>query len=130
MSTPSCTTVPEKSRAFAQRRMKPTDNNKSSGGGFLGFNADEVIETSSSDDDDKSNDYPVPIRQRHASPRSQRQLATQNRMAPGGIEDDVTSIDASDWSADEVFKYFENIFPQHAHVFKDHEIDGPSLYLL
>lgn len=29
-----------------------------------------------------------------------------------------------------LFKHFKSIFPRHAHVFKDHEIDGPSLYLL
>ncbi|XP_037042804.1 uncharacterized protein LOC119079092 [Bradysia coprophila] len=123
VSTPS-RTVTEKPRAFAQRRVKPTGaDNKSSGGGFLGFNADEVIETSSSDEDE-SNDLVQTARV---------QRPAQNRMPqrhPSGTDDDVSSIDASDWSIEQVFKYFKNIFPRHAHVFKDHEIDGPSLYLL
>lgn len=45
--------------------------------------------------------------------------------------DDVTSIlDASEWSTNEVYEYFKEKFPRHAHVFEEEEIDGRTLYLL
>lgn len=38
--------------------------------------------------------------------------------------------DVHNWSVEQVFEYFRNNFPKEAHVFKDQEIDGPSLLLL
>ncbi|XP_011198496.2 uncharacterized protein LOC105222746 [Bactrocera dorsalis] len=38
--------------------------------------------------------------------------------------------DVKDWNADQVATYFAKYFPNEAHVFKEHEIDGTSLLLL
>ncbi|XP_058442664.1 zinc finger protein dpff-1 [Malaya genurostris] len=34
------------------------------------------------------------------------------------------------WSCEDVFRYFKHYFPEHAHLFKEQEIDGPSLVLM
>ncbi len=125
--------VPKKTRAFSQTRNKPNRADCKFAGdgqiGFLGFpDADEVIKDSSTDDE--SNDtvqYNSRLSRRAQSHPAQRSSMSSN---PSSVDDDVSRIDASNWSADQVFKYFKNIFPRHAHVFRDHEIDGPTLYLL
>ncbi|XP_067641771.1 histone acetyltransferase KAT6B [Eurosta solidaginis] len=38
--------------------------------------------------------------------------------------------DVKDWNVDQVATYFAKYFPNEAHVFKEHEIDGTSLLLL
>lgn len=38
--------------------------------------------------------------------------------------------DVKDWNAEQVATYFAKYFPNEAHVFKEHEIDGTSLLLL
>lgn len=34
------------------------------------------------------------------------------------------------WSCDDVYRYFKHYFPDYAHLFKEQEIDGPSLVLM
>ncbi|XP_053698337.1 zinc finger protein dpff-1 [Sabethes cyaneus] len=34
------------------------------------------------------------------------------------------------WTCDDVFQYFQYYFPEYAHLFKEQEIDGPSLVLM
>lgn len=116
----------KKTRAFAQTRVKPSTENKFSGDGkigFLGFNANEVVDSSS---DDECNDAIAKPARRPSTPYEQQaRSSTDNRSSVDG-----EIVDASDWSGDQVYKYFKNIFPKHAHVFKEHEIDGPTLGLL
>lgn len=120
------TTVPKKTRAFSQTRVKPANtDNKFSNDGFLGFNlsdANEVIESTSDDDASEPNQS---FHLRRLRPEVN---LTQQRSVSS--DQNTCIIDATEWSADQVYKYFRNIFPRHAYVFKDHEIDGPSLYLL
>lgn len=107
----------KKTRAFAQTRAKPpSTESKFSNDDFLGFNANEVVESSTSDDEA---DAPT-----QSLPRNSR---SDNRSS---IDDDASIVDARAWSTDQVFKYFKSKFPRQAHVFKEHEIDGSSLYLL
>lgn len=125
-------TAQKKTRAFAQTRVKPasTDNKFSSDGkiGFLGFNANEVIESSSSESDEANEStQSLPHHSRPSRSQMQNLSSTDNRSS---IDEDISTFDATEWSTDQVFKYFKNKFPRHAHVFKDHEIDGSSLYLL
>lgn len=131
-------TAPKKTRAFAQARcMKPstTDNKFANDGktGFLGFNAsNEVIEASSSDEADEPPQFhrrPI-LRQNSQSCQIRQRSSSQSRLSRIDDGDDNGIIEPSEWSTDQVFKYFRNKFPRHAHVLKDHEIDGPSLLLL
>lgn len=46
------------------------------------------------------------------------------------IDDEDNIPDASQWTTNELYEYFRKIFPHHAHVFADEEIDGYALYLL
>lgn len=39
-------------------------------------------------------------------------------------------LDASKWTTKEVYDFFKDKFPRHAHVFEDEEIDGAALYRL
>lgn len=131
MTPPTATkaTVPKKTRAFAQTRVKPTttDTKFSSDGksGFLGFNANEVVES-----DDEANEPTNPKRRRSDSLEHRTQMQQRSSRDSSSIDDDTSIPNATKWSSDQVYKYFKNKFPRHAHVFKDHEIDGPSLYLL
>lgn len=43
---------------------------------------------------------------------------------------DESVPDASEWSTDEVFEFFNSKYPDHAGVFKDQDIDGRSLLLM
>ncbi|KRT84808.1 PHD finger motif containing protein [Oryctes borbonicus] len=43
---------------------------------------------------------------------------------------DPSIPDASNWTYDEVYNYFAQYFPEEAKVFKEQEIDGPSLLLM
>lgn len=117
--------------------MKPatTDNKFASDSkiGFLGFNANEAANSSSSNDEAEVPPQPRlsrPIRSGSQMQRNQQQQRSSSDNRHSSIDGDASTIDAREWSADEVFRYFKSIFPRHAHVFKDHEIDGPSLYLL
>lgn len=38
--------------------------------------------------------------------------------------------DIQNWSCEDVFQYFKHYFPDYAHLFKEQEIDGPSLVLM
>lgn len=148
--TPTRIIVPRKTRAFAQARSKPisTDNKFSSDGkaGFLGFNANEAIPSST---DDETNEIDAKRRRTRSMEQPTQKQPTQKQPTqkqptqkqptqkqPTQIQqsspnDGETSIpDASRWTADDVFKYFEKKFPKYAHVFKEQEIDGASLYLL
>lgn len=133
-------TVPKKTRAFAQTRcVKPTttDNKfaNDSKTGFLGFSAaNEVIESSSSDEaDEPPPSHPRlsrPIR-RQSSQSGQMQLRSSSESRLSRNDDEGSAIiEPGEWSADQVFKYFRSKFPRHAHVLKDHEIDGSALLLL
>ncbi|KAJ6626768.1 Sterile alpha motif domain-containing protein 13 [Pseudolycoriella hygida] len=123
--------LPKKGRLFAQTRVQPanTDNSKYStdcNSGFLGFNLNEVVEKSS--DDEEMNDEPAQPTVPDSLPaQSTHRSSIDNRNT---INDDSPIVDASEWSTEQVFKYFQKLFPKQAHVFRDHDIDGPSLYLL
>ncbi|KAG4079453.1 hypothetical protein HA402_005150 [Bradysia odoriphaga] len=54
-------------------------------------------------------------------------MANEN---PNIIDDTNDIPDASAWTLNEVYEYFMKIFPRHAHVFEDEEIDGQALYQL
>lgn len=38
--------------------------------------------------------------------------------------------DIQNWSCEDVYQYFKHYFPDYAHLFKEQEIDGPSLVLM
>ncbi|XP_056645491.1 uncharacterized protein LOC130450848 [Diorhabda sublineata] len=96
---------------------------------------------SSSNSDDSSPSYnsslsPTPPRLSpqtggRDSPDADAQSDSQSNKEDDEDENIDTSIpDATHWSADEVYEYFAQYFPEEAKIFKEQEIDGRSLLLL
>ncbi|CAG9834986.1 unnamed protein product [Diabrotica balteata] len=56
------------------------------------------------------------------------QSDSQNEDENSGIDPSIP--DATHWTADEVYEYFRQYFPEEAIIFKEQEIDGRSLLLL
>ena len=60
-------------------------------------------------------------------------FSLSEKQEPGNFlifEDEDQVPDVKDWSYEEIYKYFHKIFPKHAHIFKEQEIDGISILLM
>ncbi|XP_058811429.1 uncharacterized protein LOC131676374 [Topomyia yanbarensis] len=105
---------------------------------FAGFSDNEIRKDSFSLSDGTINES-----------NSQTKIMTDNENSQNDSEDEghvATHNDVGDkkvldprldnfenlqnWSCDDVFQYFKHYFPEHAHLFKEQEIDGPSLVLM
>ncbi|KAJ8984992.1 hypothetical protein NQ317_016903 [Molorchus minor] len=67
---------------------------------------------------------------RTESPDRGNQSDSQSNKDSDDDNIDPSIPDATHWTADEVYQYFAQYFPEEAKIFKEQEIDGRSLLLL
>ncbi|EDS38204.1 conserved hypothetical protein [Culex quinquefasciatus] len=94
---------------------------------FAGFSDNEIRKDSLSLSDggtaNESNDLAVTIKEEVVDPVENGE---QKQLEPR-----LNSFEnVQNWTCEEVYRYFMHHFPDYAHLFKEQEIDGPSLVLM
>ncbi|XP_054730530.1 uncharacterized protein LOC129239207 [Anastrepha obliqua] len=96
-----------------------------------GSSATSSISTGSSNITSGSGDGKVADATAPKRPKSnQDETATTTPFIRYSPYEPIDVPDVKDWNIDQVASYFAKYFPNEAHVFKEHEIDGTSLLLL
>ncbi|XP_037041882.1 polyhomeotic-like protein 2 isoform X2 [Bradysia coprophila] len=124
--TKNSTTVPSRVGKSLPTVAEAVDLETSEVDEFLGFNKSDVPPLPRRRS--KSVDCSVSIQNEPNSANTDRNNIP--RTANENIIDTNDIPDASAWTLNQVYKYFMKIFPRHAHVFEDEEIDGQDLYQL
>ncbi|KAL7307125.1 hypothetical protein TKK_0000852 [Trichogramma kaykai] len=86
-----------------------------------------ILEKVSKSSDSSAQDFTEHFKAEIKAISNGQKVQTANDETP---KIDPNIPDVSKWKVDEIYHFFFRHFPLHAHVFKDHEIDGPALLLL
>lgn len=92
---------------------------------FAGFSDNEIRKDSFSLSEgtaNESNDLAASIKE---------EVLDGDHVENGGLDPRLDNFEnVQSWSCDDVYQYFKHHFPDYAHLFKEQEIDGPSLVLM
>lgn len=92
---------------------------------FAGFSDNEIRKDSFSLSEgtaNESNDLAASIKE---------EVLDTDHVENGGLDPRLDNFEnVQSWTCDDVYRYFKHHFPDYAHLFKEQEIDGPSLVLM
>ncbi|XP_055587794.1 uncharacterized protein LOC129740208 [Uranotaenia lowii] len=133
-STSTTTTkhnVPSTMRARRRSYDNGTDNDH-----MEEENDDHDDDDDDADEDDNHND--VDEKPKVANGNNNGTVETHGSTNQADFDEDEKKFDPGmdnfenvhNWTCEEVYLYFQHHFPDYAHLFKEQEIDGPSLVLM
>uniref|UniRef100_A0A1Q3F1R9 Putative sterile alpha motif protein n=1 Tax=Culex tarsalis TaxID=7177 RepID=A0A1Q3F1R9_CULTA len=100
---------------------------------FAGFSDNEIRKDSLSLSDgataNESNDLAASIKEEvDVDHVAENGIATERKQQLDPRLDSFENV--QNWTCDDVYRYFKHHFPDYAHLFREQEIDGPSLVLM
>lgn len=98
---------------------------------FAGFSDNEIRKDSFCLSDggtaNESNDLAASIKEEEVEDNGENGHADELKSLEPRL-DNFENV--QNWTCDDVYRYFKHHFPDYAHLFKEQEIDGPSLVLM